>query len=116
MGFHFYEGEASAGGVEVPPEVRLRRRPSDPIVLVSGNGSVRINSSVDFYGVIYAPDANVVVDSSVSFYGGLMADVVTIKSSVDFHLDEALDEVALLNDIGIAVASSGISSRILLVQ
>ena len=88
------------------------REPGDLIVLVSGNGSVIINSNVEFYGVIYAPDTDVLVDSSVTFYGVVFADSVTINSSVDFHLDEALEEVALLNDLGIYPPDS----RILLVQ
>jgi len=92
--------------------VNDNRVPSDLIVLVSGNGEVKINSSVDFYGVIYAPDTDVLVDSSVTFYGVVMADSVTINSSAEFHLDEALEEVALLNDLGINQPAS----RILLVQ
>ncbi len=92
--------------------VNDNRVPSDLIVMVSGTGEVIINSSVEFYGVIYAPDTDVLVDSSVTFYGVVFADSVTFNSSAGFHLDEALEEVALLSDLGIYPPDS----RILLVQ
>jgi len=42
------------------------QNPQDLVVMVSSTLEVQLNSSVDFYGVIYAPNAHVVNNSSVS--------------------------------------------------
>ncbi|MEE9520040.1 MAG: collagen-binding domain-containing protein, partial [bacterium] len=72
---------------------------------VSSTLEVQLNSSVDFSGVIYAPNAHVVENSGVEFYGSIMAQEVTLNSSVAVHYDEALDELALLKNVGIDVAT-----------
>ncbi len=92
--------------------INTGQNPADLIVMISATSEMQLYSSVNFYGVIYAPDVRVVSNSSVNIYGSIMAQEVTFNSSVEVHYDEALDELAFLNDIGFAVASS----RILLVQ
>ena len=83
--------------------------PADLIIFVSSIEEVSINSSTDFYGVIYAPNAQVVINSSSNFFGALMADEVTFNSSVEFHYDESLNDNALLDGL----VSSAFSNSIL---
>ncbi len=81
------------------------QNPQDLVVMISSTDDVQLSSSVNFYGVIYAPNAHVVNDSDVEFYGSIMADEVTLNSSVAVHYDESLYELALLKNVGIDVAT-----------
>ena len=87
------------------------QKPEDLIIFVSSIEDVTINSSTDFYGVIYAPDAHVIINSSSNYFGALMADEVTFKSSMMFHYDESLDDMDLVN--GVEFASGGTASSTL---
>ncbi len=73
--------------------------PENLIILISSNEEVKIKSSVDFHGVIYAPNAHVVNDSSVDFFGAIFGDEVTINSTVEIHYDEALEYNNFLNSM-----------------
>ena len=73
--------------------------PENLIILISSNEEVKIKSSVDFHGVIYAPNAHVVNDSSVDFFGAIFGDEVTLNSSVEIHYDEALGNNNFLNSM-----------------
>ena len=87
------------------------QNPADLVVMISSTGDVQLNSSVNFYGVIYAPNAHVVNNSGVEFYGSIMAEEVTLNSSVQVHYDEAVSDLAFLD--GMEVASSGTASSTL---
>ncbi|MCH6567086.1 MAG: hypothetical protein IH801_01815 [Nitrospinae bacterium] len=87
------------------------QNPADLVVMISSTGDVQLNSSVNFYGVIYAPNARVVNNSGVEFYGSIMADEVTFNSSVQFHYDEALSDLAFLDGVEI-VFNSTLSSTL----
>jgi len=78
------------------------QNPQDLVVMISSTGDVQLNSSVDFYGVIYAPNAHVVNNSDVEFYGSIMADEVSLNSSVQVHYDEALSDLSFLDGMEIA--------------
>ena len=84
------------------------QNPANLVVMISSTGDVQLNSSVNFYGVIYAPNAHVVNNSGVEFYGSIMAEEVTLNSSVQVHYDEAVSDLAFLD--GMEVASSGTAS------
>ena len=92
--------ELNSAGVINPGQ-----NPPDLVVMISSTGDVQLNNGIDFYGVIYAPDAHVVSNSSVDFYGAVMGEEVTLNSSGAVHYDEALDELALLKNVGIDVAT-----------
>ncbi|MCH6568260.1 MAG: hypothetical protein IH801_07880, partial [Nitrospinae bacterium] len=87
--------------------------PQDLVVMISSTLEVQLNSSVDFSGVIYAPNAHVVNNSSVDFYGSIMAEEVTLNSSIEVHYDESLDDVDYLDGLQIATGSGGGASSTL---
>ncbi len=91
--------------------VNTGQNPQDLVVMISSTGDVQLSSSVNFYGVIYAPNAHVVENSGVEFYGSIMGQEVTLTSSVQVHYDEALSDLAFLD--GIEIASDGTVSSIL---
>ena len=98
--------ELNSSGIVNPGQI-----PADLVIMVSSTLEVQLNSSVDFSGVIYAPNAHVVNNSSVDFYGSIMAEEVTLNSSIEFHYDEAVSDLAFLD--GMEVASSGTASSTL---
>jgi len=60
--------------------------------------SVDFKNSSNFYGVIYAPNADVVFHNSVDIYGALASKTVDIKNSAKVHYDANLRDTQL--DIG----------------
>jgi len=60
--------------------------------------SVDFKNSSNFYGVIYAPNADVVFHNSVDIYGALASKTVDIKNSARIHYDANLRDTEL--DIG----------------
>ena len=85
--------------------------PQDLVVMISSTLEVQLNSSVDFSGVIYAPNAHVVNNSNVSYYGAIFGQEVTLNSSIAFHYDEALSDLAFLDGVEI-VFNSTLSSTL----
>ncbi len=79
--------------------------------MVSSTLEVQLSNSVDFYGVIYAPNAHVVNNSDVDFSGTIMAQEVTFNSSVQFHYDEAVSDLSFLDGMEI-VFNSTLSSTL----
>ena len=81
--------------------VNTGQNPEDLIIMVSSIEDVQFNHDVDFYGIIYAPNAHVVLNSGVGFYGAIMAQEITLNSAVVVHYDESLGDIALLSDVEI---------------
>jgi hypothetical protein len=57
--------------------------------------NVRLKNSVDFYGVIYGPDANVVLDNSANFYGAVVAQNFEQRNSGTFNYDASLRDAGV---------------------
>ena len=87
------------------------QNPEDLIIMVSSIEDIDFNSSAEFYGIIYAPNAHVVLNSSVGFYGAIMAQEITLNSSVVVHYDEALEDMDFLDGVEI-VFNSTLSSTL----
>ncbi len=83
--------------------------PENLIIMVSSN-DVKVNSDVDFHGVIYAPNAHAFINSNSDIYGAIIADAVSFDSSTKIHYDEALDKNAFLNSLVNTGALAGLSS------
>jgi hypothetical protein len=54
----------------------------------------------DFYGAIYAPNADVVLHNSVEFFGAVVADEFVQMVNADFHFDASLRTIGT-SDIGV---------------
>ena len=78
--------------------------PENLIFMISSSDEVKLDSSADFSGVIYAPNAHVVVDSSANWDGAIMADEVTLNSTIGIHYDETLDDMTFLDRMRIDTA------------
>ncbi len=100
--------ELNSSGIVNPGQI-----PADLVVMVSSNLEVQLNSSVDFSGVIYAPNAHVVNNSSITYYGAIFGQEVTLNSSIAVHYDESLDDVDYLDGLQIATGSGGGASSTL---
>jgi choice-of-anchor A domain-containing protein len=59
--------------------------------------NVQFKNSTDFYGVIYAPNAEVVMDNSANVYGAVVARNFEQKNSATFNYDASLRD-ASVND------------------
>jgi len=89
------------------------QNPEDLVLMISSTAEVQFNSSTDFYGVVYAPNAHVINNSSVDFFGAIFGQEVTLNSSVVVHYDETLDEVDYLDGLQVATGSGGGASSTL---
>ena len=54
-------------------------------------GTAVINASIDWYGLLYAPDTDVTLSGSAGTYGAIIGANVTASGTGDIHFDEGLD-------------------------
>ncbi len=74
--------------------------PSDFILYGTGTDqTINIRAKGDFYGAIYAPDADVIVGASGDIYGSVVCENFELKSGSNFYYDAALRDVGT-NDAG----------------
>jgi hypothetical protein len=52
--------------------------------------NVTFDSNSDYYGTLYARNADLTLDSNVNFYGSIIANTIDMDSNVGIHYDEAL--------------------------
>lgn len=62
--------------------------------------SIILKNGSDFYGAIYAPNADIVLLNSGDMYGSVIGKSVEQKNSAAFHYDVSLREVSI-EDIGV---------------
>lgn len=56
--------------------------------------SIVLKNSSDFYGTIYAPNAEVTMDNSADMHGSIVAKNFDQKNSGDFNYDASLRDVS----------------------
>ncbi|MCK4647015.1 MAG: hypothetical protein KAU46_12245 [Candidatus Aminicenantes bacterium] len=59
-------------------------------------GTQTINSNAEFYGAIYAPNADITIDSNCHFYGSVSANRIEYNSNVQIHYDKALTQFEIV--------------------
>jgi Flp pilus assembly protein TadG len=64
--------------------------PSNLQILMIG-ATARVTASADFYGVVYAPNADVLVDGGGEWYGAVVGKTLTATGDGHFHYDEDLN-------------------------
>ena len=73
--------------------------PDATLFFTGGPGqTVDLRSNSEFYGSIYAPDADVIVNSNFEVFGAVVADSITLDSNCKIHYDEALRNDPTLGD------------------
>ena len=71
----------------------LGHNPLDFMVYSSTAGRVENSGNSDFYGAIYAPNADTWLTGNSDTYGSVVGRVLHVTGNSDFHYDEALAEV-----------------------
>jgi hypothetical protein len=72
----------------------------------TGTATLTAGQSTDFYGTIYAPDAEVLLHQSGNFFGSVVAKQVSVDQSGQFHFDESLaDDASEEEDAEITIRS-----------
>jgi hypothetical protein len=56
-------------------------------------GKIVLKNSTDFYGVVYAPEADIILDNSADLYGSITGENIDLKNSVDVHYDASLRDL-----------------------
>ena len=64
--------------------------PSNFMLYVEGNRSVRLNSSTRFHGAIYVPDGEVKLYGTAEVFGSLVTDHINATGAARVHYDQAL--------------------------
>ena len=70
---------------EVPKNFRL--------LALDSCGQIRLKNSTDFYGVVYAPEADIILDNSADLYGSITGENIELKNSVNIHYDASLRDL-----------------------
>jgi hypothetical protein len=70
----------------------MRQKPTDLTLLCTGT-SLRLCANVDFYGAIYAPNADIDITSNfTNLYGSVVGKSIKMAGNAAFHYDEALGD------------------------
>ena len=89
------------GDFEGKNSTKINNKTQDPkklqIYCLDSCEDMRFKNSSDFYGVIYAPNADVIMDNSASLYGSVAAKSFEQRNSGNFNYDASLRD-ANVND------------------
>jgi hypothetical protein len=72
--------------------------PNQLRILMTG-GTAVVNASVDWYGLLYAPDSEVIVKGSGEVFGAIVGETVELSGTGDVHFDEGLVVSDLIDGI-----------------
>jgi Putative Tad-like Flp pilus-assembly len=70
--------------------INSTENPNNLRIFMTGGIAV-LNASIDWYGLLYAPDTNVSIKGSADIYGAIVGNNVTASGTGDIHFDEGLD-------------------------
>lgn len=88
-----------AGGVEVKNSGTVNNLTEDPKKLkiygLDGCQSIILKNASDFYGAIYAPNADVEMMNSADAFGAVVAKSFDQKNSADFNYDASLRDASV---------------------
>lgn len=79
--------KAAGGGV-----LNETANPGD-LSIISAGSRFEIGGSYDFYGSVFAPNADVKLFGDSQWYGALVGGTVWLHGNVEFHVDESLPEL-----------------------
>jgi len=92
------------GNIEIKNSGVINNLSEDATKLIiyglDGCESIILKNDIDFYGAIYAPNADIVMMNSGDVYGSVVAKSVDQKNSADFNYDASLRDVSV-EDIGV---------------
>ncbi|MHC4066924.1 MAG: DUF7305 domain-containing protein, partial [Planctomycetota bacterium] len=76
--------DAIGGGI-----VNATAKPANLTILCMGT-QVTLNGTSDFYGSVYAPNADMVLSGDSEYYGAVVGRYVDMRGNFQFHVDESL--------------------------
>ena len=87
------------GNIDIDNSSAINNLTEDATVLkiygLEGCESIILKNSIDFYGAVYAPNANIVMMNSGDVFGSAIGKSVDQKNSADFNYDVSLKEVSI---------------------
>ncbi len=85
----YLTGDLDTSGGDV---VNTTEDPKNLVIFMTG-GSATVNASVDWYGVIYAPDTDIQLNGSADVFGAIVGASIDGSGSVEIHYDEDVSQV-----------------------
>jgi hypothetical protein len=85
----YLTGDLDTSGGDV---VNATEDPKNFIIFMTG-GSATVNASVDWYGIVYAPDTDIRLTGSADFFGAIVGATIDGSGSVAIHFDEDVSTV-----------------------
>ncbi len=82
----YLTGNLDTSGGDV---INATEDPNNLRILMTG-GTAVINASVDWYGLLYAPDSEVTINGSGDVYGAIIGEEVKFSGTGDIHFDVSL--------------------------
>ena len=64
--------------------------PTDITIFVHGKGEVELDSNVQIYAGIYAPNSEIELDSNSEIFGAVVGSTIELDSNAKIHFDEQL--------------------------
>lgn len=82
----YLTGDLDTSGGDV---INSTEDPNNLRILMTG-GTAVLSASVDWYGLLYAPDSEIIINGTADIYGAIIGENVTASGSGDIHFDEGL--------------------------
>jgi Flp pilus assembly protein TadG len=83
----YLTGDLDTSGGDV---INSTQDPNNLRIFMTG-GNAQLNASVDWYGLLYAPDSEVTINGSADVYGAIIGANVTASGSGEIHFDAGLE-------------------------
>jgi choice-of-anchor A domain-containing protein len=80
----YLTGDLDTSGGDV---VNTTEDPKNLVIYMTG-GTATVNASVDWYGVIYAPETDIQFTGSADVYGAIVGASIDASGSGEIHFDE----------------------------
>lgn len=92
----FLTGDLDTSGGDVINSTQL---PNNLRIFMTG-GTAILNASVDWYGLLYAPDTDVTVNGTADVFGAVVGLDVSAGGTADVHFDTSLTTGGVISGLG----------------
>jgi hypothetical protein len=82
----YLTGDLDTSGGNV---INSTQDPNNLRIFMTG-GTATLSASVDWYGLLYAPDSEIIINGTADIYGAIIGENVTVSGTGDIHFDEGL--------------------------
>jgi hypothetical protein len=85
----YLTGDLDTSGGNV---VNATEDPKNLVIFMTG-GTATVNASIDWYGVIYAPETDIQFNGNADTYGAIVGGTIDGSGGADLHYDEDVSTV-----------------------